>query len=74
MDGSLATSLATGSSRWFGPQLIGDGPVGSDPSTVASGLGTINVFWRGQGGDLWYSPACTGCGLPAPSPVLLPPS
>jgi hypothetical protein len=74
VNGSLAASLKNGSANWVGPQLLGDGPVGSDPSTVAFASSAINVFWRGQGGDLWYSPACTGCGLSAPTPVLRPAS
>ena len=69
-DAKLAAVLALPAIGWVGPELLGDGPVGSDPSSLASGP-AINVFWRGQDGGLWASAACPGC-APAPLPSVSP--
>jgi hypothetical protein len=66
-DGKLAALLALPSIGWVGPELLGDGPVASDPSVVSYASNALNVFWRGQDGGLWYSPACPGC---TPSPLV----
>ena len=67
-DAKLAAVLALPAIGWVGPELLGDGPAGSDPSSLASGP-AINVFWRGQDGGLWSSAACPGCAPPPPSPI-----
>jgi hypothetical protein len=68
-DGKLATVLALPGIGWVGPELLGDGPVGSDPSLLAYASRAFSVFWRGQNGGLWYSAACPGCS-PSPPPAL----
>ena len=70
-DSNLATVLDLPGIGWVGPELLGDGPVGSDPSASAFAGQAVGVFWRGQDGALWTSAACPGC-EPPPPPVVAP--
>jgi hypothetical protein len=67
-DGILAAVITIRSIGFVGPELLGDGPVGSSPTAVAYSQSAIYVYWRGQDYGLWYSPACPGCGQ-VPTPV-----
>jgi surface antigen len=61
-DGDLAAAVTIPSGGFVGPELLGDGPVGSNPTAVAYSQSAIYVYWRGLDSGLWYSPACPGCG------------
>lgn len=39
---------------WHGPYVLGDGPLGSQPTAAAWG-NEIDVFWKGTNGNLWES-------------------
>ena len=38
---------------WYGPFLVGDGPMGSAPSVASWGNGHMDIFWKGTDGNLW---------------------
>jgi GH25 family lysozyme M1 (1,4-beta-N-acetylmuramidase) len=69
--GMLATALHVPGIGWIGPQLLGDGPVGSNPSSVAFGGTAVDVFWRSMDNGLWFSAACPACTM-TDAPVVRP--
>lgn len=65
-DGYVETVLGIPNVGLVGPELLGDGTVGSTPSVVSTG-NNLWTFWRGQDSGLWYSSACPGCTQAAPA-------
>jgi hypothetical protein len=61
------TFAATGPSGFSGQASLGDGPLGGDPQSVATGPGSADVFWKGTDGNLWYTHSVSGGWAPAAS-------
>ena len=55
--GNLDIASFDPATGWFGPALLGDGPVTSIPtgSQLSSSSGSVDVFWGGPGGSLWQA-------------------
>jgi hypothetical protein len=51
---------------WYGPQSLGDGPLGGPPKAVGQSNGTVDVFWRGGDAGIWHAWYVTGYGWQGP--------
>ena len=54
--GDLGIASFDPTTGWYGPALLGDGPLASIPTgSVASGDGSVDVYWSGTSGSLWQA-------------------
>ena len=63
----LNWGTAIGEMTLTGQASLGDGPLGGDPQSVATGPGSADVFWKGTDGNLWYTHSVSGGWAPAAS-------